>query len=101
MTNTITVSDVQNIKAVKYSMADSMHTTVITFEDDSQIYIFICNSMIFVADCDYAELSTRIDNDDTESFESYDTVDTMAYFLHSKYATEICSALLDMSHRAL
>lgn len=91
----------KTLASIKYSLNEHMHTTVVTFEDNSQVYIFVCSGMIFVADCDYATLSERIENDETDTFESYDTIDLADYYMQSEYAEYINSALLDISHRLL
>lgn len=91
----------KKFKSINHSIDNRQLTTTVTFDDDSLIYIFVQRGMIFVADCDYQELSQRIDNDDTESFEAYDTIDGCDYYMDSEYAEYINSALLFLSNALL
>lgn len=88
----------KELKKVNYRFDSKQLTAIVTFEDDSTIYIFIQRGMIFVADCNYEELSRRIDNDDTDSFEAYDTTDGCDYYSKSAYAEHINCALLQIAN---
>ena len=91
----------KELKSIQHYFEASQLHTVVIFEDDSVIHIFVQRGMIFVADCDYEELSQRIENDDTESFEAYDTIDGCDYYKRSAYAEYINCALLQISNRYL
>ena len=91
----------KELKKIDYYLNQKQLDTIVTFDDDTTVYIFIQPGMIFVADCNYTELCKRIDNDDTESFESYDTVDGCDYYSKSEYAEYINCALLYLSNRLL
>lgn len=88
--------EIKKIKEVEYSFKDLMHTTVLTFEDDTKKYIFIERGMIFVCDFDLDELTRRIEADDIDSYEAFDTSDGLSYYLDCDYADEISDALLDL-----
>lgn len=65
-------------------------TSHIIFSDDSQVFIYIENGMIFVADREY----NQIDFDDIDSYEAYDTADGVAYYYNSDYAKYISEAFI-------
>lgn len=87
----------KELKDINYTYADRLLTTEVTFEDDSKIYVFVCSTMIFVADCDYTELSKRVEAE-SDDFEAYDTVDTVDYYTASNYAEYINMSLLYLTH---
>ena len=91
----------KTVKSVQHYLEQALHTTVVVFEDDSVINIFVQRGMIFVADCNYTELSKRIDADEYEAYEAYDTVDGVDYFASSEYAELISTALLYICNRLL
>ena len=79
-----------------YSYADGIHTTELILVDNTKRYIFIQYGMIYVCDCTLDELEARINNDDIDSFEAYDTTDGCSYYLNSKYSEEISDSLLHL-----
>lgn len=89
------------LKSIQHYLDQSMLTTVVTFANDRQINIFIQRGMIFVADCSYDELSKRIEADEVDTYESYDTVDGCDYYKSSMYVSYINTALLYLSNRFL
>jgi hypothetical protein len=91
----------KEIKSVLNSLADSRLTSELKLEDNSSMYIFIQRGMIFVADCDYVTLTQRIEDDEYESFEAYDTCDTTRYYETSEYAEYIDAALLHLANLLL
>ena len=64
-------------------------------------HIFVTPGMIFVAKCDWVELTRRIEADDTTSFESYDTTDGCDYYMKSEYAEYINCALMSIADKYL
>lgn len=64
-------------------------------------HIFITPGMIFVADCDWIELTRRIEADDIDSYESYDTSDGCDYYMKSEYAEYINCALMSIADKYL
>lgn len=91
----------KELKSINYFFEQQLLTAILVFDDDSTVYIFVQRGMIYVADCSYAELEQRIDNDDTESFEAYDTIDGWDYYSRSVYAEYINCALLQIANRFL
>lgn len=91
----------KKFKNINYCLDHTQLTTTVTFADDSVIYIFVQRGMIFVADCNYAELSQRIEDDDADSFEAYDTNDGCDYYSRSEYAEYINCSLLYLANRFL
>lgn len=87
----------EKIKKVTYKFEDCMQTTELLLADSTTQYIFVLpGDMIFVADCDYAELTRRIAAGDTESYEAYDMSDCCSYYLASEYAEEISDSLMHL-----
>lgn len=83
-----------------YDYVEKCMTTELQYEDGSKKYLFIIpGEMIYVADCDYTELSKRIDAGDLDSFEAYDMTDGCSYYTASEYAEEISDALLWLTHK--
>lgn len=95
------VDTMKDIKTIKYELDKEKLTTRIVFEDNEKLFIFITYGMIFISKFDYKELSKRIDNDDLESFESYDTTDGYDYYVTSKYSQFVNESLLYLSNRLL
>ena len=91
----------KTVKSIQHYLEQAQLTTVVVFEDESVINIFVQRGMIFVADCDYTELSKRIEADEYETYESYDTIDGIDYYASSEYAELISTALLYLSNRFL
>lgn len=91
----------KEIQLIDYRFDDRMLTTKLTFDDGSKAYVFVQNGMIYVADCDYNELCKRIDNDDTDSYEAYDTTDGCDYYMRSEYSEYINCSLLQIANRFL
>lgn len=91
----------KEIQLIDYRLDDRMFTTKLTFDDSSKVYIFVQNGMIYVTDCDYKELCERIDNDDIDSFEAYDTTDGCDYYMQSEYSEYINTSLLHIANRFL
>ena len=91
----------RELKKVEYYLHQKRHETVLLFDDDSVIYIYIEFGSIFVTDCNYEELTKLIESDeyDIDSFEMYDTIDGCNYYRRSSYADYIDNALLNLSHR--
>lgn len=91
----------KTVKSIQHYLEQAQLTTVVVFEDESVINIFVQRGMIFVADCSYDELSKRIEADEYETYESYDTVDSIDYYMSSEYAEYINTALLYICNRLL
>ena len=91
----------KTVKSIQHYLEQAQLTTVVVFEDESVINIFVQRGMIFVADCSYDELSKRIEADEIDTYESYDTVDGIDYFASSEYAELISTALLYICNRLL
>ena len=89
------------LKSIQHYLDQSMLTTVVTFANDRQINIFVQRGMIFVADCPYDELSKRIEADEVDTYESYDTVEGCDCYKSSMYVSYINTALLYLSNRFL
>ena len=88
----------KTVKSIQHYLEQTQLTTVVVFEDESVINIFVQSGMIFVADCNYTELSKRIQADETDTYESYDTFDGCDYYMSSEYAEYINTALLYLSN---
>jgi len=91
----------KTVKSIQHYLEQAQLTTVVVFEDESVINIFVQRGMIFVADCSYDELSKRIEADEIDTYESYDTVDGCDYYKSSMYVSYINTALLYLSNRFL
>lgn len=78
-----------------YDVVEKRMTAELQYEDGNKKYLFIIpGEMIYVADCDYTELSKLIDAGDLDSFEAYDMTDGCSYYMTSEYAKEISDALV-------
>ncbi len=83
-------------KTIQHTLDQDVLTTTVEFKNAAAINIYTTHGMIYVADCSYAALQERIENDECDTFESYDTIDECDYYTTSEYHEFITSALLHL-----